>query len=422
MITARHFRLSTTILLAISAGFASLTGCGKKADTAPAPEPRSEAPAPEAPETARDAAAEADEPLPEGGIFADIAAANFVALHALQREYEAGGETTAAVDEAFAARWKSIAEKVKPKTLVPNLEFLDIATRVSGKEEYTYSILFRPTADLDTNYHLAFDGSVLPSNARFLEGKHQERAMVKFRRRMDDHPTSTWKKGRYYVVEAKSEFPLIPYNLLMMAFSPTEEEFWTQVGERLSLGWQWAAADEDAFLAKVEACASPLALYEIAPPGPVLTERLRKAIDARWAALSAGMTSQKLHDGLELLALETKATGAKEYTFSFLIRSTRDISTEYILTVLGRVDAGHVQHIKPQEPGATHTSWYINLRHDPTFTWKAGEYHVAPLTIETEIIPYNISVWASPRGEGTRWDWDRKGPIIDLGWQADVRE
>jgi hypothetical protein len=417
-------RAGMPAFVALLAAGTLLGGCGKETEVpadAPAaafnavPKPAS-APAPIAdPPTP----APVEPTTPEDRI---AAAADFVTLEAIQRDYVQGETKSPSIEAALAARWEALAAGMTPRTLVEGLELLGTQTRITGKTEYTFSVLFRPTVDIATDYHFSFDGFVHPDHVKLLEGKNNERGHIKLPRRMNDSPTSQWKKGGYYVVHTKAEVPLIPYNLRVLAFSPTEESFWNHVGQRLNLGWQWAVKDGSDFIRKVVACNTPAELYRLAPDGPLLKAPVQQAIDEKWKSLTQGATPQPLAEGLEFFSLETKATGDKEYTFSFLVRSTADLNTDYIFSVIGAVDPSHLQHIRPAKPGASHAAWNFELKHDPVSTWKKGRFHVAQLVIQSEIIPYNISVWVSPRGADGKWDWDKKGNRIKLGWQADIRK
>lgn len=417
-----HHSGSALIFLAIACS-TLLTGCGKADQEAETPTPRLEATPDATPEAAATAATESTPPpapaTPEARI---AAAANFVVLDELHRNLQKDGLGSPALDVAVATRRDALVAAMTPRTLVDGLELLDVVTRVTGKSEYTISLLFRPTVDIATDYHLSFDGFVHTANLKQLSEKNRERGLIKLPRKLNDNPTSTWKKGQLYMVHTKAEVPLIPYNLRLLAFSPTEESFWNHVGQRLNLGWQWAYRDGSDFITLVKACKTPAELFALAPAGPRVNPAVQKAIDTKWSALTKDAKPQTLVEGLEFIALDTKATGEREYTFSFLVRSTTDQNTDYIFSVIGGVDPGHVKHIRPAKPGATYAAWNFELRHDPVSSWKKDEYHVAQLVVESEIIPYDISLWVSPRGEDGKWDWDRKGKRIDLGWQADIRK
>lgn len=424
-------RSGSALLALAMTGSMLLAGCGNTANepAAPTATPDTAPAAPEAPAApatspeAAPAAAEATPPpapvTPEARI---ASAANFVALDELRRDFQKDGVASAELDAAVAARRDALVAEMTPRTLVDGLDLLDVVTRVTGKSEYTISLLFRPTKDLATDYHLSFDGFVHTANLKKLSEKNRERGLIKLPRKLADQPTSTWKAGQLYTVHTKAEVPLIPYNLRLLAFSPTEESFWNHVGQRLNLGWQWAYRDGSDFIRLVKDCRTPAELFALAPAGPRVNPAVQKAIDAKWAALTKDAKPQAMAEGLEFLALDTKATGEREYTFSFLVRATADLNADYIFSVIGGVDPGHVKHIRPAKPGANYAAWNFELKHDPVSAWKKDQYHVAQLVVESEIIPYDISLWVSPRGEDGKWDWEKKGKRIDLGWQADIRK
>lgn len=385
----------------LTAGLLSACGgSGQSSPKAEAPAPQSEKPTP-TPLKSEEEKQPAEEPSPKMP----------------ERKYEQWEYALDAMEHGKDPQWATVAQGMKPRKLVDGLEFLGVHTRVTGEDEYTFSLLFRPTKDLDADYHFILYGAVFPANTGRLAEGDRTNARVKLHRRLHDDPTSEWRQGEYHVVHVVTETAQIPYNIVLLAYAPSEDVFWNRVGERLDLGWQWAYRDEKAFIATIQRCKTHGELYALAPSGPPLSSSVANALDEKWGALTKGMEPQPLIDGLDILALDTKATGDKEYTFSFLLQSTADLDTDYHLGIQAGVDPSHIQHIEPLQPGAKSSkTWHLRLAHDPTSLWNAGEYRVAQLVVETEIIPYDISVFLR------HIEQKNPGNKVNLGWQADVRE
>ena len=359
------------------------------------------------------------QPLPfprasEADVLAAIeASADPFQLHALQEEYKQREEQSEVGDQAFASKWKSLTNGMKPQTLIEGLDFLAVNTKATGDKEYTFSFLFPPTANLPADHRLLVLAFVLPSNAPYLPEAHQKDLYSPWTGPLKHDPTSQWKPGEYRVVHLKKKIELIPYNLRLYLQTINEEGKMARVGEELVLGWQWDVLDERSFLSKIEACNDFATLHALAPAGPPMSAQVAQAVEKKWKALTAGMEPKTMIEGLDFLALDTKATGEKEYTFSLLLQATADVDVDYILTLFARMDPSH---IKPGKPGTL--QW--NLPHgDWTSHWKAGEYHVVQYKAETEIIPLNISIFLQiEHVDPTSYTANR----IELGWQAGIPE
>ncbi|MFP4501379.1 MAG: hypothetical protein ACLFTT_10310 [Candidatus Hydrogenedentota bacterium] len=349
-------------------------------------------------------------------------ARDFTALYALQKEYEAGGKKDRAVQRALAERWAAITQNMKPSPLVDGLDFLAVDTRVTAPNEYTFSFLLRPVAALTTDYHLKVFGLVFPQNMDRLPGGGDNARHPTWTQDVTNPPTSAWRTGTYQVVQMKVNTALVPYNLVLSLRAQTGAgEMYTEAGNRLLLGWQWAYANEDAFIAKVEACESFADLYALAPPGPKVSGAVAKAIEKQWKKFAAGMKPRPMVKGLHILGVDTEATGENEYTFSFLFKATQDITQDYHLSIRAEVDESHIRHIEPAAPGAAHVKWSVLLYRDPTSLWRAGEYHVVQRTVKTPLIPYNLLVILQNRDEEGKVVGN-PGNQVRLGWQADLPE
>jgi hypothetical protein len=154
--------------------------------------------------------------------------------------------------------------------------------------------------------------------------------------------------------------------------------------------------------------------YKGQPDRPKVVD---KAFAGKWRALTSPMTPKTLVDGLDFLAVKTDQTGPREYTFSFLLHATNDLDADYHLSVTGKVEPNHARYIKPVKPGANFTRWGFSLYGNPTSKWGTDEFHVARFKVETEIIPYDISVRLHTRDATERWLAD-VGDVVELGWQS----
>lgn len=361
-------------------------------------------------------------PAAAQGILAKIKAVDdFVKLYALQQENEQGGKQSDPAGQAFADKWETLTKGMIPRTLTTGLDFLAVSTKATGDKEYTFSFLFRATADLKTNYHLNVYGTVCAYNAKYLQENQREDLYVQWNCYLTNEPTSQWKVGEYRVVQLKVDTELIPYSLRLDLVTRDEQLKWTGLVSLLYLGWQWDVRDEKSFLSKVEACSDFATLHALAPTGPQMSALVAQAVERKWKTLTANLEPQTMIDGLDFLAIHTKATGEKEYTFSFLLRPTADLDTDYHLSITGKVDPSFRQYIKPTTPGGSFTTWALPLYSDPMSQWKAGEYHVAQLRVETKTIPFDMSVILQARDAQGNWTGN-PGNRIALGWQADVSE
>ena len=347
---------------------------------------------------------------------------DFAALYALQQEYKQGAEQSEAVDRDFDSKWQAITKGMKPRTLIEGLDFLAVKTKATGEQEYTFSFLLRPTADLDTNYHLTVLGSVFGPNAQFLPEAQRERMYAGWNRVLNDDPTSQWKRGECHVVHLKAKTDsLIPYNLQLFLHTRTEQNKWaSNVETRLSLGWQWDIPDGASFLAKIEACGDFEELYALAPAGPKLPTPMAQAVEKKWKALTAGMSPQNMIEGLDLLDLDTRATGDEEYTFTVLLQSTEDLADDYRyyhLSVVGLLDQSHM---RLANPGKKYISWALLFYDNPMSQWKSGDYHVAQLKAPIgRIVPLDIQITLEKRNAQRRSEGSI-GDTIRLGWRTDL--
>ncbi|HOE65998.1 MAG TPA: hypothetical protein PLO62_05690 [Candidatus Hydrogenedentes bacterium] len=326
-----------------------------------------------------------------------------------------------AIAQAVDERWKVLTQGVEPKPLIDGLDCLGVETQATGEQEYTFSFLFRCAKDIDVDYHLSVQGYVFPSNIARLPERDQERGYAQWTRVLrGEEATSRWKQGEHHVVRLSVPTELIPYNLRLFLHTRDQQGVWVaDVGQTLALGWQWAAFDETSFLAKLEACNDYATLYAMAPAALHIPESLKKAIGAKWETLTRNATPQPMVAGLDCLGVQTKAIGDKEYAFSFLFRAATDMRVDYHMSVVGRVDPGHLRYIEPSRPGANYASWMLFLYDDPTSLWKAGEYHVAQLRVKTALIPFDISAVLQTRDAQRKWTGDH-GNRLELGWQADI--
>jgi hypothetical protein len=388
--------------------------------TAPAPNETPPAAAPEK-------AAEAPAPVPAASAAVqkvqakDKAGDDFVTFYEQQQQYRKSGEKSEAADREFDSKWKALTEGMKPRTVINGLDFLAVSTKATGDKEYTFSFLFRATANLETNYHLNICGTVCSYNAHYLAEDLRQGLYVQWNCYLKEEPTSQWKQGEYRVVQLKVESELVPYSLRLDLVTRGEQLEYTGLVGQLYLGWQWDVRDEKAFISRIEACNDFATLHALAPAGPLISAPVAQALEAKWKALTATMHPQTMIKGLDYLDILTKATGENEYTFSFLLRSTADLDTDYHLSITGKVDPSFRQYIKPAKPQASYTTWALPLYTDPTSQWKAGEYHVAQLRVETKIIPYNLSVLLQTRNAQDKWTGN-PGNKIEIGWQADISE
>lgn len=345
------------------------------------------------------------------------ASANPFHLHALQQTYRQREEQSEVVNQALASKWKNLTKGMKPQPLIEGLDFLAVDTKATGDEEYTVSFLFAPTANWPAaNHHLTVWAWILPSKAPYIRNDTSRvRPFWTWTLDLAEVPTSQWNPGDYRVVQVKPKVELNPYYLQFFLQTKDEQDKLVRAGEKLTLGWQWDVLDETSFLSKIEACNDFVTLYELAPAGPPMSARVAKAVEEKWKALTADMEPKTLLKGLDFLALDTKASGEREYTFSVLVRFTADVSFDHYLALFATMDASHVKPGKPQN-----FKWLLRQFGAVTMQWKAGEYYVAQRRIETEIVPYDIQIGLQRQNpdEGERYP----GVRLELGWCADVYE
>jgi hypothetical protein len=370
-----------------------------------------------------EAAAEPEEPAKKLTFAEQVSVAdNFASVHSLERDYAKRNTQSEAMDQAFAEKWVEVTKNLQPQTLHEGVDLLGVHTLATGDEEYTLHFLFRPSADIADDYHLSVQGHVLPANMNALPEADQKRGYVALRGILrDESATSNWKEGELRVVRVRHKGALVPLNVRLNLHTRDGNKFGANVGEQLTIGWQWAVADEKAFLKTIERCDDFATLYAIAPTGPELSPALSGALDKKWKAITAEATPQAISDDLEYISVSSNVSGKKEYTFSFLFRPKSDLDTDYHMTVVARVDESHKQHIKAVKPGGTYTNWPVLLYSDPTSSWKAGEYRVAQYRVDTEIIPFDLSISLHTRG-GKKEFTGTVGTKLELGWQADVAE
>jgi hypothetical protein len=405
---------------------ASLPGCTQQEETPPPPDytsvPPAPAPVPLPPaESTAPAPQRPSTPAPGLEVSYKIESKdNFVSLYAEQQDYKAGEEQSDAKDREFADRWAAITKDMTPRKLTEELEFLAVKTIATAANQYTYSFLLRPVENLSEDYHLLVQGHVFPANLQYLPEEFKATKYRTWAGIIRDVPTSEWKPGEFYVVNAKVADNLTPYNLQIVLHKRDNQNQWeANVGDLLPVGWQWDVFDEQAFVDRVNTCTTFAELYAQAPPGPEVSETVAKALAAKWSALTSGMSPTTMIDGLDFVAVNTNVTGEEEYTFSFLFRTTKDLDTDYHLNIVATVDPSFVQHIKPDKPDGLYTTWHGFLYNNPTSQWKPGECHVAQLKVETAIIPYHLTLMLQTRNEKREWTAN-PGERIDLGWQADT--
>ncbi len=173
-------------------------------------------------------------------------------------------------------------------------------------------------------------------------------------------------------------------------------------------------------LAKIEKASSFLVLGALQDGyrknGPK-SDSIDQAFGKKWKALTAGMAPKTLIEGFDVLAVDTKATGPKELTFSFLLHTTADIHTDYHLTVWGKVAPNHVPLIKEFKKGSHSTEWNLCLFDKPTSQWKSDEYRVVQLEVPSEIIPYELKIRLHTRDKNRVWT-SSPGNYVILGWQT----
>ena len=418
---------------------ASLLGCsGKTEDSPPAPAQNmsTSTPVPTTPVVepvpvitdATPAPAPADDAaLPASAVTAPTAAVDpapapapdFLKLNAEQRAANKSGELTPEVQLDFENRWKSVTADMSPQAMIEGLDFLGVQTKATAEGEYTFYFLFHTTKDLSADYHLRVQGNVHPANAQSLPQAQQERLFSQWTRMLRDEPTSTWKSGEYRVVPLKVKTALVPYNLRVSLNTRNEQGGWVaNVGQAAELGWQWDYLDEAAYIAKINAASDFDSLYAVAPGTVAKSAAVNEAVAAKWNALTTGAEAKPMIEGLDFVAVSTKATGEKEYTFSFLLNSKAKLTEDYHLSVIARVDDSHKQHIKPSKPDGNYITRSILLYNNPTSQWKAGEYHVVQFKLETEIVPYNLGLVLQTRDAAKKWKAN-PGNRIELGWQTD---
>jgi len=181
-------------------------------------------------------------------------------------------------------------------------------------------------------------------------------------------------------------------------------------------------AEIQAILADIENAPDFVKLNEIQEKhkaGTHHSEVVKQALARKWMGLTTDMSPRTMVEGIDFLAVDAKVTGKEEYTFSFLLKSTAHLDTDYHLGIVARVDEGHIQYIKPNKAGEARVNWGISLYNDLTSKWNPGEYHVAQLKVKTTIIPYNLAVFMQTRNAQRRWSGNL-GNKIELGWLADV--
>jgi len=151
---------------------------------------------------------------------------------------------------------------------------------------------------------------------------------------------------------------------------------------------------------------------------------LTEAIDDRFEALTDGIEPQTLTEGLDFIDVNVKATGDKEYTFSFLLKSTAVLDTDYHLTFVGKVDESHILRLPENVQKLGRQTWAIVIKENPTSTWKPGEYHVLQKKVKTEFIPYDLSITLELRDTSTPGNKSlgSVGNWLKLGWVAGVAE
>ncbi len=161
---------------------------------------------------------------------------DFASLHALA---PAGPAITAGIAQALDAKWKALTEGLKPQTMTDGLDYLDIITKATGKNEYTFSFLLQATADLKTDYHLSVTGKVDPSFRQYIKPATPEASYVSWAIPLYTDPSSRWKPGEYHVAQLRVDTKIIPYNLSVLLQTRDAQGKWTgNPGNKIDIGWQ----------------------------------------------------------------------------------------------------------------------------------------------------------------------------------------
>lgn len=354
------------------------------------------------------------EPLEIGWQTDSTQQPDYVKLARLQEEFRQNAQPSPAADAAYAERWARVTELMLPRTLGPGLEILASELRAAGGQQLIASFLLRATEKLSTDYHLSLTAQVRAEHTDRIEPSRPDGNFIRRAMPLYDYPTSQWKPGEPYVAQVVFESDTsIPYRLsLITQTRDAERRVEGNVGEGLDLGWHSDAS-------KIPEMVRLYNLEEAWRDGGNYNETIAQAFAGRWKALTADAKPQPMNEEVEIVAVETKATGEKEYTFSFLLRAAKDVGQDYHLSVIAAVDQGHLQHITPTKEGANYITRPVLMYANPTSGWKAGEYHVAQLTLETELIPYELSVLLQTRDSEKRVSGS-SGEVVALGWQADV--
>jgi len=341
-------------------------------------------------------------------------------LSDLYAEYASKQKEAAVINQAFAGQWEDLTANTVPRPLAPGIEFLQMQTKATGDREYSFYFLLRTTAEIGTDFHLVLLGAPLHSNEKYLPRVFQKNGAAQWNLNLIQEPTSCWRKGEYRVLRLKAETSLVPYSLRLLLVTRNPALQWVDTAGEIVLGWQWATRSETDMISQIKSCTSFWDLFALAPPGPSMSKPLSHAVGEKWRDLTSHMPPRSMVDGVEFLTLKTDATGEREYTFSFLLRATKTPTLDYDLKILGVKDAGTQEQPRPTNSDSTYAAWSLRLsRSDPSSLWKPGEYHVAQLTVDTELIPYDVRFWLVTR--------DEKGALtgncgnkIYVGWQAAI--
>lgn len=353
---------------------------------------------------------EAKAPVDGPEVLAEIAAANnVVKLHRLIQTYKERGVISVATGKAIDDKWKNLTTGMVSKTLIDGLDILSVDSNVTGAKEITFSFLLHSTKKLDTDYHLTVWGSVTPENLQFIKPFKPDALSTQWYLLFGADPTSQWKPGEYHVAQLRVVSENIPYNIKVRLHTRNADNVWSgSSGNYVEMGWQVADTSDFVKLYMIE--------KEYNHSGK-RTSETTQALRDKWKNLTAKMTPKNLIQGLDILTVDTKVTGKKELTFSFLLHTTSDLSTDYHLTVWGKVAPEHMQLIKEFQPKSLSTEWSLLINDDPTSKWKADQYRVVQLKVSSEIIPYNLKVRLHNRDSKGTWSGS-PGNYAELGWQT----
>ncbi len=162
-----------------------------------------------------------------------------------------------------------------------------------------------------------------------------------------------------------------------------------------------------------------------------LSDEERAAIDTKWTELlTAANSPLTMCDELDVVAFDFTRTGKKGYlhTLSLLFEVKSEFTKDYLISVMGKADASHVEQLPESSQKAGFAAWGFGPN-PPTSSWKSEALTIAGKSYllitracpQSRDIPYEIQMilyWNDDDGRMV----GRYGKQVNLGWVVDLGE